>query len=229
MWFSVRSFLRFAWLTGRLSRDLSGGVPALRRRRLDRVPRALSEEQIRALAESIGSDTAGDLRDGAIVCLLATYGVRGCQIRQLCLEDIDWEESRLRFRACKGGRPVDVPLTVEAGNRLCAYVLRARPKSSLREVFLTFTAPFRPIGSSSQLSRVIHRRLDAVGVVTAEGVSRGCHGFRHAFAMRLVGRVPFKHLVDLLGHRDASTTLVYSKVDMGGLAETALPWPEVTP
>jgi site-specific recombinase XerC len=32
----------------------------------------------------------------------------------------------------------------------------------------------------------------------------------------------------MLGHRDLSSTLIYSKVDFKALNETALPWPEVT-
>jgi len=59
-----------------------------------------------------------------------------------------------------------------------------------------------------------------------EGVSHGCYGLRHAFAGRLVGKIPFKHLADMLGHRDPSTTLIYSKIDFAALEQAALPWPE---
>lgn len=229
MWSSLRAFLGFGWHTGLLDRDLRGALPVVRRRRLDHVPRALTGEQILALDERIGTRTAADLRDQAIVGLLATYGVRGCQVQRLCLDDIDWEAGRLRFGSCRGSRAVEFALTVEAGNRLCAYLQRGRPPSDVPEVFLTLRSPFRPIGTPSQLSRVIHKRLDQAGIVTAEGVSRGCHGFRHALAKRLVGQVPFKYLVDILGHRDPSTTFIYSKVDEQALLDTALPWPEVVP
>jgi hypothetical protein len=43
--------------------------------------------------------------------------------------------------------------------------------------------------------------------------------------VRLCGRVPFKDLIDMLGHRDPSTSLIYGKSDMATLALAALPWP----
>jgi integrase len=56
-------------------------------------------------------------------------------------------------------------------------------------------------------------------------VSHGTHGFRHAFATRLVGHVPSKDLADMLGHRSVSSTLRYAKVDVQALQLAALPWP----
>ena len=44
MQLSLRSFLRFAYQYGSLERDLSGIVPAVRTRRLARVPRGLPAE-----------------------------------------------------------------------------------------------------------------------------------------------------------------------------------------
>jgi len=41
----------------------------------------------------------------------------------------------------------------------------------------------------------------------------------------MVGRVPFKDLVDLMGHRNPSTTLIYTRVDTAQLKQVALPWP----
>jgi integrase len=67
--------------------------------------------------------------------------------------------------------------------------------------------------------------MEQAGVELPEGVPYGSHGFRHAFAVRLCGRVPFKDLIDMLGHRDPSTSLIYGKSDMATLALAALPWP----
>jgi len=85
--------------------------------------------------------------------------------------------------------------------------------------------PFGPIPAANELSEVIRRRIRRLGMVLPDGVSYGTHGFRHAFASRMVGKVPFKDLVVQLGHRDPASTLVYSKVDLDSLRQAALPWP----
>lgn len=221
---ALRALLRFAYEEGFMAQDLSVLVPTVRSRASAHLPRALPESCIAALEGSIERHSPEGRRDAAIVCLLSTYGVRGAQIRRLRLEHLDWERARIHFGACKGGRPIEQHLTVRAGNRLADYIANGRPQSSCREVFLepsTATA----LADSQALSRIIDRRLQQAGVCVPAGVSRGTHGFRHAFATRMVGRVPFKDLADMLGHRSPSSTLVYSKVDVQALSQAALPWP----
>ena len=221
---TLRGFLRFAYEEQFLARDLSGLVPAVRRRAGAQLPRALPEGCIAALERSIERRSPEGRRDAAIVCLLDTYGVRGTQIRALRLEHIDWAGERIRFPACKGGRPLEQPLTAKVGNRLAEYIAGGRPQSACREVFLV-QATGTALPRSQALSRIVERRLRQAGVRVPAGVSRGTHGFRHAFAVRLVGRVPFKDLADMLGHRSPSSTLLYGKVDVQTLRQAALPWP----
>lgn len=222
---SLRAFLRFAYHRSYLARDLSGLVPAVRTRRLGRVPRALPEDGIAALLAGIERDPPAGLRDAAIVGLLRTYGVRGVQLRRLRLGDLDWPEGRIHFPAAKGGRAIDQYLTAEAGDRLADDLTHGRPASAHPEVFLTLAAPFRPLPCASDLSAMLRRRMAELGLQLPVGVSPGPHGFRHAFATRLTGRVPFTAVADRLGHRDPSSTLIYGKVNLDDLRQAALPWP----
>jgi integrase/recombinase XerD len=223
---SLRAFLRFCYHRGYVATDLSTAVPIFRTRRLSKVPRAIDEETIQQLLESIDPISPIGLRDLAIIHLLASYGVRGIQIRQLRLEDIDWAGSRIQFRAVKGGRTIDQHLTPEVGNSLLAYIRDGRSNDSpYAEVFLTVRTPSHPFKSSRSLSAIIANRLKRIDAQLPEGVSHGTHSFRHAFAARLTGEVPFKHIADMLGHRDLSSTFLYSKVNFKALSEAAEPWP----
>jgi integrase len=222
---ALRSFLRFAYRTALFDRDLSALVPVQSIRRMGTVPLSLPDECIARLRCDIDRSTTEGKRDSAIICLLAVYGIRGVQIRRLRLDDINWRNDRIHFPAAKGGRPIEQHLLAVAGNLLSEYVRHGRPESECSEVFLTLHEPVSPLPCASYLSGMVKRRIKQLGLVLPDKVSHGTHGFRHAFASRMVGKVPFKDLIDQLGHRDPASTLIYSKVDLDGLRQAALPWP----
>ncbi len=222
---SLRSFLRFAYRSSLFDKDFSALVPVRSLRRLASVPRSLPDGCIARLRSGIERSSPAGLRDSAIICLLAIYGVRGVQIRRLRLDDIDWRNERIHFPAAKGGRPIEQHLMPEAGNLLSRYIRFARPRSEHAKIFLTLREPFSPLPGASCLSGMVKRRIKQLGLVIPDGVSSGTHGFRHAFASRMVGKIPFKDLVDQLGHRDPASTLIYAKVDLDGLRQAAPEWP----
>jgi integrase len=223
---SARSFLKYCYLYKLLDRDLSALVPTTRCWQLPHIPKAVSEENICKLLNSIGDCSAIDLRDKAIITLLVVYGVRGAQIRRLCLNDLDWESGQIHFPAVKGGRSLNQAMTVEVGNCLSAYLLKGRPQSSFPEVFLIDFHSVYPLGGPQALSSIVSHRFKRAGIQQAEGVSYGTHGFRHAFASRLVGVIPFHELNEMLGHKSPSSTFLYSKVAFSMQREAALPWPK---
>jgi integrase/recombinase XerD len=221
---AVRDFLRFVYQEQFMLRDLSVLVPTVRQRSLSDLPRALPASCISALEESIDRSYPAGRRDAAMICLLSTYGVRGIQIRRLRLDHIDWQNGRIHFPPAKRGRPVEQYLTAKAGNRLADYITEGRPSSALPEVFLRLRTA-DALTDKAHLSGMIRRRLRRAKISIPEGVSHGTHGFRHAFAVRMTGQIPFKDVVDMLGHRDPSSTLIYAKVDVKALQQAALPWP----
>lgn len=223
MYDAARSFFRFAYEERFMANDLSALVPTMRRYKMSGLPKALPEACILALEQGIDRSNAVGRRDAAIICLLSTYGVRGIQVRHLRLQDIDWQNELIHFPAAKGGRAIEQHLTTRVGNRLTDYLVDGRPESPLPQVFLTATK--RTVLSAASLSRMIHRRLLRANVPVPDGVSRGTHGLRHAFAVRMAGKVPFKDVVDMLGHRDPSSTLIYAKTDVQTLQQATLPWP----
>lgn len=221
---ALRTFLRFCFHEGHIRQQLDHAVPTLRTYKLARVPRGLAEAQAHRVLESVERNTDVGRRDFAILTLLYTYGVRGGQIRALCLDDIHWSQDRILFRATKGGKDSLLPLTADVGESLLAYLRKGRPDSALSEVFLTCRAPYRPFRESSSLSEIIRRRILALGL---EVPSKGSHVFRHAFATRMVADGhPFKAVADVLGHRYLSTTFIYTKVDFNALSQVPLEWVE---
>lgn len=183
--------------------------------------RGLSEAQAQGVLESVDRTTVVGRRDYAILTLLYTYGVRGGQVRSLRQSDIAWARNQILFRAIKGGKDSLLPLTSQVGQSLLDYLQKARPRCRFPEVFLTCRAPYGPVG---KISEIVRRNLKRAGI---DAPSPGAHGFRHAFATRMVARGhPLKAVADVLGHRCLSTTFLYTKVDFKALSQVALEWPK---
>ncbi len=221
---ALRTFFRFCLQQGHILQPLDRAVPTLRTYRLATVPRGLSEEQAQQALHGIDRTTSVGRRDYAVLQLLFSYGVRGAQVRALRLEEIDWAQDQILFRASKHGKDVRLPLTPEVGESLLDYLRNARPACAYPEVFLTCRAPYHPLPKSSVLSALVERRLRAAGI---DLPSRGAHAFRHGFATRMLQQgQTLKAIADVLGHRDLRTTFLYAKVDFKALKQVALEWPQ---
>jgi len=224
---ALRTFFRFCLQQGHLLQRLDRAVPTLRTYKLATVPRGLSEEQARQALHGIDRTTPVGRRDYAVLQLLFSYGVRGGQVRALRLEDIDWIQDQILFRAAKHGKDVRLPLTLEVGESLLDYLRHGRPACSCPQVFLTCRAPYHPLPNSNSLSALVERRLRAAGI---DLPSRGAHAFRHGFATRMLQQgQQLKAIADVLGHRHLGTTFVYTKVDFKALKQVALEWPQEVP
>ncbi len=222
----LRHFFAFCVREGYGGGHLADAVPHVYSYRLADVPRQIPEPDARMLLDGIDRRTSVGRRDYAIVRLLYTYGVRGGQVRALRLSDIQWRQSAIRFPACKGGRQVIEPLTDEVGEALLDYLRNGRPRATCPEVFLTERAPVHPMQADHLYTRVCSR-LQSLGL--GDG-PRGPHGFRHAFASRLLDNGhSIKTIADMLGHRDINSTFIYTKVDFRTLEQVPLDWPGGAP
>jgi len=221
---ALRTFFRFCQHRGYIQRPLDRAVPTLRTYKLNTVPRGLTDSQAQIVLRGIDRKSDVGRRDYSIIHLLYTYGVRGGQIRSLRLEDIDWVNNRILFKASKQGKDVRMPLAPDVGKSLLDYLKNARPRSSSPQVFLTCRAPYHPLPHSNALSTIVDRHIRAAGI---EVQSKGSHVFRHCFATRMLQKShSLKAIADVLGHRFLGTTFIYTKVDFNNLEQVALEWPQ---
>jgi integrase/recombinase XerD len=222
----LRRFLQYAWQHGYMPRDLSSAVmrpPVYQHERLPRGPSWADAQRL--LGETDNSTPAG-CRDLAILQLLLSYGIRRQQVCRLRLEDIHWRRETISFSPMKRGNPVKAPLLASVGDAIADYLRRARPPSETRRVFLTASAPIRPL-SPQGLTEVVKRAFDRAKVTSPRP---GPHALRHAWATRLQAEgQPLKVIADLLGHRSIETTRIYAKVNFTQLRTVGLSWPNGSP
>jgi len=221
----LRSFLRYLHAEGFVAKDLSPAVSGPTLYSFDDIPRAFTEQQVKALLDTTRRDkTPTGLRDHAILMMLATYGLRAGEVVRLLLNDIDWREERFRIRQSKSGVESWLPLVNSVGEALLKYLQKGRPKTDAREVFLSVRAPYGPFRNGSSLHAVIGRRLAQAGI-EVEG-RHGAHAFRFARAESLLrAKVSLKSIGDLLGHRSATSTEIYLRVATDDLRAISLNLP----
>jgi integrase len=164
------------------------------------------------------TDKPRDIRDRAILMLLAVYGMRSGEVAALRLDQIDWAGHTLRLFRLKRRQPQIYPLVPSVAEGLARYIDTVRPPSSCPEAFLCMQAPRRPLKAGS-IYEVANRRFVALGI---EAAHRGGHALRHACATRLLTKgLSLKEIGDHLGHRSTSATSTYAKVNMEALREVA--------
>jgi len=220
---SLRAFLRFLRITGRLAADLADGVIAPRYRTDERPPRNLPWADVQQILRSISRMEAPGKRDFAIVLLLATYGLGAAEVLAIRLGDLDWHAGVLRIRRPKTDMLIELPLLPAVAKALTAYLRWERPPAkSVQAVFLRKNMPYEPITSAAIRYRIRHyARLAGISAKVI-----GAHAFRHSHASRQIDSgANIKVVSDILGHRSSSSTSVYVRVALKRLRAVALPVP----
>ena len=214
----LRSFFRYAEQRGWCQCGLAIAIKAPRVFRHETLPFSPAWEDVQQLIASTNSNRPADIRDHAILLLLAVYGLRSGEVRHLQLEDLDWEHELLHIRRVKQGPVQKLPLSHTVGEAILRYLQKVRPRVVCRELFLTLRAPIRPL-TRGAIGQLVTRRWLPFDVAIEH---RGPHSLRHACATRLINRgFSLKEIGDQLGHRDLETTRIYAKVDLTHLREVA--------
>lgn len=183
------------------------------------LPRdVLSEDEARLLLEATPMRTPRDARDRAMLEVLYATGLRRAELLGLAIYDLDLAAATLRVEHGKGDRTRIVPLTESAMAALRVYLDEARP-SFAREA--SQTRLFVSSRSGGPLDDADVVRIVAKAAKRA-GIKKHItpHTLRHTCATHLLrGQADIRQIQKLLGHRRLSSTEVYTRVEIGDLAE----------
>ncbi len=217
---AVRAFLRFLGATGQCPPGREHALPGFRSWQLSSVPRFLAPEDVeRVIASCAGY--VHELRDRAVIVLLARLGLRASEVAGLRFADLDWDNGRIAVCG-KGRRQEWLPLPQEVGTALLRYLRRGRPRLQAPEVFTTVVAPCRSLSRASVTS-IVRSALSRAGITAP---INGAHLLRHSAATAMLRQgASLASVGAVLRHRSPRTTAHYAKVDFTLLAEIAQPWP----
>lgn len=216
----LRSVLRFLYLQGVTPLRLGTAVPPVGGWRFAGLPpRSMTAAEVQRLLDSVERGCDVGVRDFAILMLVARLGLRSIEIARLELRDVDWRAGELLVRG-KGRRQDRLPLPVEVGEALVAYLACGRNPEGARHLFLTCRAPRGPI-RAALVGDVVERTCRRAGLPHV-----GPHRLRHALAGELLRQgAGLLAIGQVLRHQDLATTALYAKVDLAALRQVAQPWP----
>ncbi|MDR2373636.1 MAG: tyrosine-type recombinase/integrase [Bifidobacteriaceae bacterium] len=218
---AVRALLAWAYLTGRIPRRCDSAVLRPADWQASSLPRALSQEQMGSLLDAVGQferTPAAVLRDRATLLLLSRLGLRSGEVAGLRVDDIDWRAGLITVRG--KGRQSTLPLPVDVGEALVAYLRAGRPGGHPgREVFTTAQPPLGP-WSAHAVTHMVGRAARRAGLGTVHA-----HRLRHTAATRVLAEGgSLADVSQLLGHARLQTSAVYAKTDLLSLRGLVVPW-----
>ncbi len=210
---AVRAFFAWAVEAGVINDNPARSI------RMHRLPRKLpvfltTAEKKRLLKELKGRTDFSTLRDRAMIEVLLGTGIRLGELAALDMDDIDLDAKHLRVRA-KGNVPQVKFIKTDLRTLLRRYLAERRRhgRPEMEALFL-----------SNRDGRLCQRQIAnrLAHWLRKAGIEKELtpHGLRHTFATHLYGATNDLLVVQrALGHRDVSTTQIYTHLVDGQLEE----------
>lgn len=186
---------------------------------LPRVPKTMprnlpSEREVERVVEAPEPSERLGIRDRAIIEVFYCTGIRSRELRDLKLDQVDFEGRQLRVLG-KGSKTRMVPLGDEALDWLREYVERVRPHlvqtAEQTLLFLTVRGKRFHRGPMARIVRMAGRKAGIKKVVTP-------HVLRHCFATHMLAHgAGLRQLQELLGHESPETTQRYTRLEVTNL------------
>ncbi len=211
---ALRAFYKFAETEKLLPANIAENLSLPRR--WQRLPKALTSQEIEKLLGPEQPETPQNLCDQAVLELAYASGLRLAELRGIRLEQLHLEAGFINVIG-KGNKERVVPVGKKAVAALERYLQAGRPKlitaKSPAAVFLTKRGtPFAAVTLWLRIKQRVRRA----------GIARNVtpHMLRHSFATHLLEHgADLRVIQELLGHANISTTEVYTHVAGNRLRE----------
>lgn len=161
------------------------------------------------------------LKERALATLAVFSGMRGSDLANLSLHDIDWTNRTINTVMLKTGDELSIPIIPIVCKALSNYILYERPRETAEG--LVFISSNKVRGHYSKVSpgKIMEKVLNKCGI--CNGRRKGCHIVRHSIATQMIQRGAEIAIVSKnLGHRSPNSTLRYLASDIELMRECTL-------
>jgi site-specific recombinase XerD len=215
---TLRDFFRWCGGLGCCDPGIARGIRGPRVAGHTPVSAGPSWKDVRRMLRPMAGAIRANYRARAILHLCSIYALRTTEVINLRLDDFDWHNETFTVRRLKNERVQQFPIQHEVGDAILEYLRNGRPKCSCRNMFVTMSAPFRPMIPAC-VFEIVSGRMKSLNIVSEK---RGAHALRHACATRLLKTgSPLRDIADFLGHCGLSAVSIYARHDSRLLRKVA--------
>lgn len=186
-----------------LSRNFFEGRLGVKRpKKSQKIPTVLSKQEIARMIEA-GDNTKHKLA----IQVLYSSGLRVSELRNLQINDIDFDRKTIFVRAGKGKKDRITVISKTVLENIGKYLLEYKPLKYLFE---------NPIDAGKLSVRTFQKIVE--GSARKAGIAKpvSAHTLRHSFAThQLENGVNLRYIQSMLGHARLETTQIYTKVAVG--------------
>lgn len=210
---AIRAFFRYLEYQAPACLDQAMRIRALPQKRTDTaLIDYLTREEIQALLDAPSNDTAGGMRDRAMMHLTYAAGLRVAELLALRLDDFPNRSLSMIRIVGKGRRERVLPLWRETQAALRAW-LSVRPQARTPEIFLNRNdAPMTRDGFAHRLAQHVAVAAQKQPSLLHKRITP--HVLRHSCAMHTLAATGDIRKVALwLGHASITTTESYLRAD----------------
>jgi integrase/recombinase XerC len=209
----LRSFYKFLIKNGYISFNPLSRIPNPKKNK--GLPEFLAEDQLKKVLLETEEPEKGekiyDLKESRNIALLQLFYATGIRLRELVglnIRDVNFESGTVKVSG-KGGKDRIIPAGRICMESIKNYIsLRKRSPGSNDPLFLgNRNNRINP----RTVQRIVADKLDKIG----EGIGVHPHLLRHSFATHLLDHgADLKAVQELLGHKNLSTTQIYTHVSI---------------
>lgn len=211
----LRALCKWLRRTGRISENPTDHI-VISRKKIRLPSRLLSPEEIEKVFAAIPDDQNYSLIRAILETLYST-GIRRKELASLEIRDLDAERGTLFVRNGKGGKDRLLPIGRRACYWLSIYISKSRPPIAHGGLpYLFLNSKGRAL-TLSTLNQMVKNALRNGGI---DRYGANCHLFRHSMATAMLDRgADIRHIQEILGHADISSTQIYTHVSINRLLE----------
>ena len=183
----------------------------------------LKDDEINVIKNALSdSNNILTFREKAIVSLALYTGIRGCDIANLKLTDIDWKKERVSFVQEKTGNPIVLPLLPHVGNSLFDYIRNERDNEAGSVYLFPNKKNATERLENKSIGTIVNTVFEKLNLRKGES-GRGVSVFRHNLASKLLGKgTEIRVISHILGHICSSSIVPYIDADIPHLRECVI-------